>query len=1034
MGQEKGSKLEQRTRETAEKAEEQRKKQEYKREPWRKVYDWLLNKMKNAGYKIGRDGKITYNGKEVVIYDQESRVFVLPIDLLAGPQALAGSGGILLSEGELQKIKELLGGTVYLTKGDLEGLVEYLYKSSKNRHANLEDIKNALEEVFINRGTTAITNYYEQRLEAGPRFGVIITPTEKLQPTAGFGVRVEERTIQEIPHPEGRRMQVPTSSSGVAIGAEVPQWNPYVQAEVEEFLAGVSHKFGPYAGITLAPDLLDFRWLAGGKLSLETPAGALNIRSGKFVFTNTQMAAFYILAMYVNNAFSGEYQRDIRARGMIYVETGKSGEIIVYTGEAALEYIKKLGISPLEAAKNVLSSAFDFYKRTAVLADNLLKTEIKIEKTEDLSKHMEIVYKLLIFGDIIRAKGLMERILQALENGKNPLGKNSYVYASLEAFYETLQFASISKLEDISTFGFPPKFIFTLVEQGGEAFKKAWDIIRGQREKEIKELEEEKKQWISYSFYNGDEARKTLREKIAEKMRERYVRLNKLVNLNTLKPEQIREMAAIITYLSTKIDIRNPSSPVFYLSGDMKESDVVEVLVKAVEKLSGISNIEKFKKDVGALIYERKWNYTGDVISALSYSVRRILALAKTYGVSIEEAADYIKLDYRALIDFMFFKVNYGSAAPFMEIKTGIAESFATKFGLDKDNVISKIDNRFREIVKQQYEDEKKARVPLLSPFLSLLGIKEPFTPFHYRFYFNGEQVSLHDFLSKYDSGTINNYINELEKLNNEALEKTKDRINELKEEERRLIEKLKKFNLSERAKYHVLLEISKIRSEIRNAYLSYFEDVLTVLRNLEPIIYYYTPLLEVEDGKLAKEILGESEYEALKKLLGNEGEITRLFNDLYKKLEPTQEQKEAEKEQTEFSSIKKVINLYTSIVNNPLGYIKAVGGKIGQDGVESYFLLVPDSYEAQFLKTAQEMATKKTTSQEFKNQMRDDINDLYNMPGLCFRDFSGRYEEYFNFLRVSAPSIFREQSEQKTFDKLIEDLKALEKKLEEEK
>ncbi|MEM4295432.1 MAG: hypothetical protein QXS91_01340, partial [Candidatus Anstonellales archaeon] len=208
----------------------------------------------------------------------------------------------------------------------------------------------------------------------------------------------------------------------------------------------------------------------------------------------------------------------------------------------------------------------------------------------------------------------------------------------------------------------------------------------------------------------------------------------------------------------------------------------------------------------------------------------------------------------------------------------------------------------------------------------------------------------------------------------------------------------------------------------------------LTVLRNLEPIIYYYTPLLEVEDGKLAKEILGESEYEALKKLLGNEGEITRLFNDLYKKLEPTQEQKEAEKEQTEFSSIKKVINLYTSIVNNPLGYIKAVGGKIGQDGVESYFLLVPDSYEAQFLKTAQEMATKKTTSQEFKNQMRDDINDLYNMPGLCFRDFSGRYEEYFNFLRVSAPSIFREQSEQKTFDKLIEDLKALEKKLEEEK
>jgi hypothetical protein len=365
------------------------------------------------------------------------------------------------------------------------------------------------------------------------------------------------------------------------------------------------------------------------------------------------------------------------------------------------------------------------------------------------------------------------------------------------------------------------------------------------------------------------------------------------------------------------------------------------------------------------------------------------------------------------LVKFLFFQTNYGEATHFYNSiimnKEKVQNYLSNETlglgikGVDIEKIMKK---RMDEIARDHYKREK----PYYSiPVISFL-VTRIFTPDYNKFSVAGTNKSMHDFFIEYRSSTIDNYIDEFEKLK-KAYEKLKEKVKNLKEIENELKNKEKKLRtVEELAKYYK--ELLKVRADIRNAYLSYLEDVLTVFKEFESVIIYYFPLFDNE--QLAKEILGENEWKKINDLLGNNGKITKDFENV---LNILGFEKKAEEETGNFSKIKKIYGLYNSLISADIlsfGLQKF----LTKEGVYKDYFSLPYYYsiengskkelnldenipEIKFLSFAKEVLEKnKKLKAEIKKEVISVINSLLNENGITFKDYSGRYEEYFNSLK----------------------------------
>ena len=1005
------------TKEEIEKRSEKEKLTKKDLENIEKIRNWFINELQKNGYTVEKDGRITKNGENVKVltYKKNEEVWLFPIEILKGGKSFFEKGYAFLSEDDFNKIKEKLKdyyGNLNLEKIDY--IIETLYINAKNRGFDINQIKAAIKQTFITTGTEAL-----RREETG-KTAITIAPGVKikdieiekskitLEPTMNIGMAAKEGEKTTLHTPEGKELEGESTTTGIKLGVSASTRNVYPYGELEYGRFGIgAGTSGAYASFDIDPSLLSLRWFFGKDVVLTTPFASYQVAHNKFVFPTIQTAAFFCLAHYLQNV--RDYQKEIRSKGTIYVETGNKGEIIVYVGEVASGHIAKAALAPLNFIQKSFDSIAKFWKENKILVENILKKEIKIENEVDLTKHMHDVYQLIIWGDFERARGLLERILKGIEKNEKLGKKDGVVYKILEGFYETLEFAGLHSLKETWTFGFPPKFVYTMIDGAKELIYQAGKLLKISKERPTPI---EKKQWISFNLFpkNFEKLREEKINEIKEKIARYHDELIELSNKKTLSEDEIRKLCGLATYLSYKISIEGAKTPTFYvvdkngnIVDDKKIKDVVE---RAYGKLNNnIKKSQMIKDKTKDLLNQftqkekkKELNIAADVLMAdgiISMNLKR-----------------EIPFSYY-LVKFLFFQTNYGEATHFYNsiiINKEKVQNYLSDedMGLGiKDSDIEKImKKRMEEIAEDHYKREKPY---YFLPVVSFLFTRI-FTPNYNKFSVAGTNKSMHDFFIEYGSPTIDNYIDEFEKLK-KAYEKLKEKVKNLKEIEKELKNKEKKLRtVEESANYYK--ELLKVRADIRNAYLSYLEDVLTVFKEFESVIIYYFPLFDNEE--LAKEILGENEWKKIKDLLGDNGKITKEFENV---LNILGFEKKAEEETGNFSKIKKIYGLYNSLISAD---ILSVGLQkfLTKEGVYNDYFSLPYHYsiekgskkelnldenipEIKFISFAKEVLEKnKKLKAEIKKEVISVINSLLNENGITFKDYSGRYEDYFKSLK----------------------------------
>jgi hypothetical protein len=385
-----------------------------------KIRNWFINELQKNGYTVEKDGRITKNGENVKVltYKKNEEVWLFPIETLKGGKSFFEKGYAFLSESDFDKIKgELKKYYGNLNLKQIDFIIKILYNNAKDRGFDINQIKAALKQTFITTGTEALRREETVKTTVTIAPGVKIKDIEiekrkvTLEPTMNIGMAAKEGEKTTLHTPEGKELEGESTTTGIKLGVSASTRNVYPYGELEYGRFGIgAGTSGAYASFDIDPNLLSLRWLFGKDVVLTSPFASYQVARGKFVFPNIQTAAFFCLAHYLQNV--REYQKEIRSKGTIYVETGNMGEIIVYVGEVASEHIAKAALIPLNIIQKSFDSIAKFWKENKILVENILKKEIKIENEEDLTKHMHDVYQLIIWGDFERARGLLERILK----------------------------------------------------------------------------------------------------------------------------------------------------------------------------------------------------------------------------------------------------------------------------------------------------------------------------------------------------------------------------------------------------------------------------------------------------------------------------------------------------------------------------------------------------------------------------------------------------------------------------------------------